>query len=290
MISQARELRFTQQEVRRPQMPTCASESAYTTMTYDKLHTIRSFFRRLRDAEFSTPGRKSALLVLSAVLLSSIASGQIPTTTALPYVLTDQAGVIRITPIYGTVAPVPAAAGLSGFGSLLGGGFGSLLATPTASAASAAATASVRSLLMMKKANDLQNNFNKMEQDAKQAEQKIESENPELFCEEDEFTPVKFNHQLKTSVKARVKARLKGGARAADSPACTLPEEQQAEEAEEELQTLQEAGDTTQEALEAAEEAAETAEAAAEAAETAAEAALDGLDVIEGILDALSLI
>jgi hypothetical protein len=258
-------------------------------MTYDKLPTIRSFFRRSRDAEFSTPGRRSALLVLSAALLSSIASGQVPTTTALPYLLTDQAGVIRIVSS-GAVTKVPPAASLSGFGSLLGGGFGSLLATPTASAASAAATASVRSLLMMKKANALQSNFNKMQEDARQARQNIQDENPEDFCLETELTPVKFNHQLKTSVKARVKARMKGGAGAADSPACTLPEEEQAQEAEEELEALNESGDAAQEAIEAAEEAVEVAEAAAEAAETAAEAALDGIDVLEALLDALALI
>jgi hypothetical protein len=257
-------------------------------MTYDKLHTIRSFFRRLRDAEFSTPGRKSALLVLSAALLSSIASGQIPTiptTTALPYVLTDQPGEIHVTPIYG-VAPVPAAVSAGGgFSSLLGGGFGSLLTTPTASTASAAATAAVRSLLMLKKANTLQADLARMNQTAELARQNIVSENPELFCEGDAFTAVKYNHQLKTSVKAR----SKGDARPADSPACTLPEEQQAEEAEEELQAVTESEDATQEAIEAAEEAAEAAEAAAEAAETAAEIALDSIDVLEGILDALAL-
>jgi hypothetical protein len=249
-------------------------------MVYHNLPTIRSFFRRL----FSAPGRKSALLALSAALLSSIASGQIPTTTALPYVLTDQAGVIRVIATQ-PVAQVPPSVGTSTFGSLLGGGFSVLLTTPSASVASATATATVRSLLMLKKANALQTNFNKMQEDAKLAQQNIKSENPELFCEDDEFNAVKFNHQL----KGRAKARVKGGAHSADSSTCMLPEEQEAQEAEAELETLNESEEASQEALEAAESAAEAAEAAAEAAEAAAEAALDSIDVLEGILDAIAL-
>jgi hypothetical protein len=290
-------------------------------MAYDQLHTFRSFFDRLfgslcenpkgplahargsvdssryraatvRESvstqAVSAPGRKGALLVLSAALLSSIASGQVPTTTALPYLLTDQANIIRVV-ASDTVTQVPPAVNSSGFSSLLGGGFSSLLASPTASVASAVATASIRSLLLLKKANALQTNFNKMKQDADNEVKYEQNVDPEAFCAEDEFTPVKFNHQLKVPLKARMKARVKG-AHPADSPTCMLPEEQEALEAEEELESVMESEAATQEAIEGAEAAAEAAEAAAEAAETAVEATLDAFDVVESLLDALVLL
>jgi hypothetical protein len=251
-------------------------------MIDDKLFTIRSFFRRLGNVELGTLGRGGVLVIVSAALLSSLASGQVPTTTALPYLLKSPGAGIVVVATSGPVVNVPPAVTLSGFGSLLGGGFSSLLTAPIAWQASAAAIASVRELLEIKKGNFLKSNIAKMNQDAKMAEQNIEAEYPDVSgC--DDFRGVKFNRQLKTALKSHNQFRT------ADSSVCSLPEEQQAQEAEEELQALNEAGNSSQDAIEAAEAAAEAAEAAAEAAETAAEAALDGIDVLEGLLDALAL-
>ena len=250
-------------------------------MIFGPLQTIRSF-RRSRSAEFCTPGRKSALLIGSAALLSSIASGQVPTTTALPYLLTDQAGQIRVTTTT-PLAPVPPAVGQSQFGSLLGGGFSVLLTTPTASAAAAAAQAAIHKLVLMKNANFATKAVQEWNFDAMQADARLQTKLASTGCSNSEFSAERLNKGLITSI--RFNHKLTAG----DSPVCMLPEEQQAEEAEEQLQALTEAEDASQEAIEAAEEAAEAAEAAAEAAETAAEAALDGIDVLEGLLDALSL-
>jgi hypothetical protein len=75
-----------------------------------------------------------------------------------------------------------------------------------------------------------------------------------------------------------------------DVGGCTLPQEDQAQEAQAQLEATTESGEASEEALESAEAAVEAAEEAAEVAEAAAEALVDGLDVLEGILDALSLI
>jgi len=236
-------------------------------MIYGQLHAIRSFFRRSRSARFCTPGKKSALLILSAALLSSIASGQVPTTTALPYLVTYQFATIHVQPVVGAVPP---AVSQSGFGSLLGGGFSALLLEPTASAATASAIATVHKLLMMKNENFAVKNVNQWNLDATEANTRLMAN--AVNCSNG-FPAVKFNHHLI----------------AADSTTCTLPEQEEAQEAEEELQTLTESEEASQEVMEAAEAAAEAAEAAATAAEVAAEATLDALDVIEGLLDAISL-
>ncbi len=238
-------------------------------MINDKLLSIRSLVRRSHNSGMGTPGRRSVLAIVSASLLSSMASGQVPTTTALPYLLKSPGkGIVVLAPAT-TVVQVPPAVTLGGFGSLLGGGFNSLLSEPIAAAATAAAIASIRGAAYLTKANFLQANVVRADQAIQQADQNIRSNNADLFACDDEFTPVKFNHHLKP----------------ASSSVCSLPQEETAQEAEEELQVLNEAGDTSQEAIEAAEATAEAAESAAEAAEAAAEAVLDTVDVLEGVLE-----
>jgi hypothetical protein len=237
-------------------------------MIDDNLYSIRFFFRRLRNAKLGTLGKGGVFVAVSAALLSSIASGQVPTTTALPYLLTNQPGVVYVAP--SAVIPVPPAVTLSGFGGLLGGGLSSIAATPSAAAGETLVLATVHKLLMMKIESTAVKMVKQADDDTMAAQRELMSQGSGT-CN----TPnaVKSHHRLK----------------AADSPTCTLPEEEEAQEAEEELQSLNEAGDATQEAIEAAEVAAEAAETAAEEAEAAAEAIADGLDVAEALLDALSL-
>jgi hypothetical protein len=242
-------------------------------MIDDKRLTIGSFIRGSRNAGLGALVRGGFGIIGSAALLSSMAIAQVPTTTALPYLLQSPGtSVVVVTPS-GPVVHVPPAVTLSGFGSLFGGGFNTLLSAPIAANATAAAIAQVRSAEYISKGNAAKQKIDQMNQDAKNAEQNIRDQNIDAFTCEDEFTAVKFNHHLKP----------------ADSSVCTLPEEQQAQEAEQELEALNEAGDTSQEAIEAAESAAEAAETAAEAAETAAEAALDAVDILESILETVSL-
>ena len=250
-------------------------------MIYDQLQTIRSF-RRSHSAEFCTLGR-SALLIGSAALLSTIASGQVPTTTALPYLLTDQAGQIRVIAT-NPVASVPLAVSQSGFGQLLGGGFNTLLATPTASLAAASATASIHKLLVLKAANYAKKTVQEWQFDGMKAKANLQAQLGNTGCSNAQFSSVRLSQGLTSAMKLNHHLVT-----ATDSSTCTLPEEEQAEEAEEELQALTESEEASQEVMEAAEAAAEAAEAAATAAEVAAEATLDALDVIEGLLDAISL-
>jgi hypothetical protein len=76
---------------------------------------------------------------------------------------------------------------------------------------------------------------------------------------------------------------------AAAADTCELPQEQQAEQAEAELDTLTESETASEDAIEAAEAAAEAAEAAAEAAEVAAESALEAIEILDAILETCSL-
>ena len=252
-------------------------------MIYDQLHNSRSFSRRSRSAEFCNKGRKSTLLIWSAALLSSIASGQVPTTTALPYLLTDQAGQIRVIAT-SPVAPVPLAVSQSEFGSLLGGGFSVLLIEPTASAATASAIATVHKLLMMKNENAAVKIVKQYDLDATKAEANLKSKLGSTGCSNAQFSSVRLNQGLRSAIQSNHRLVT-----AADSSTCTLPEEEEAQEAEEELQALTESEEASQEVIEAAEAAAEAAASAASAAEIAAEATLDGIDVLESLLDALSL-
>ena len=222
-----------------------------------------TFRSTIRPATYSQPGSE----------LRARYSSRGTSAPALPYLLQSPGtSVVVVTPS-GPVVHVPPAVTLSGFGSLFGGGFNTLLSAPIAANATAAAIAQVRSAEYISKGNAAKQKIDQMNQDAKNAEQNIRDQNIDAFTCEDEFTAVKFNHHLKP----------------ADSSVCTLPEEQQAQEAEQELEALNEAGDTSQEAIEAAESAAEAAETAAEAAETAAEAALDAVDILESILETVSL-
>jgi hypothetical protein len=235
---------------------------------------MRPFSRRSSRAGVGTSGRRSALLILGLALLSGIASGQVPTVTALPYVLTDQAGVIRIvTPIQ--VAPVPPAVSQSQFSSLLGGGFAPLLMIPTAATGTAVAIATVHKLLMIKAANYAKKQAMEFEMnglDYLKKNQSCLTKNSALRVPGDVLAAMKSNHRL-----------------VADSSSCMLSQEEEAQHAEEDLQSLEESEQASQEAIEGAEEAAEAAEAAAESAEEAAEIALDGIDAIEALLDCVDL-
>jgi hypothetical protein len=276
MIARTRKLRFTQQEVhRRPRMPYASEGGRIRLMTHTQLRNIESFFRRSKRPEPRASGRRGALLILGVALLSRVASGQVPTVTALPYVLTEQAGVIRVITTYSPVKPVPPAVGVSQFGSLLGGGFSSIL-TPSASAVTVGSIALVHKLAYVNREAAAVKQVQQWEFDTNKA--MTEAKDKTVNC--NNSAPLSFKGGLQGAMSAN---------RRFVAEFCAFPEEEEAQQAEEELEALNEAGEASQEAIEAAEEAAEVAEAAAEAAEASAEAALDAVDVLEALLETLSL-
>ena len=242
-------LRYTLQEVHCLQVPVRICEMAFRFMTYDNLHMIHAFFRCEPNSKAGTLGRKVALLAFSAALFSSVSACQGPTVTILPNVLTNQAGVITITSP--TVVPNPAAQNPTGVSSLLGGGFASILSQPLAAAAAASALLSVRKAVTLTKANDLKANVKQIEQDANNVKDQIDNEIEEDPC----------FHALSSKFVARMlgKAGSTKVVAHAAGDTCELPQEEDAAQAEEDLEALTESEEASEAAIEAAEEAAEVA-------------------------------
>jgi hypothetical protein len=246
------------------------------------------------------PWRRAAVLfaLLSVVLFSSAANGQLPTTTALPYLLTNDGLTKAVVVQTVSVIPVPPAVASSNIGTLLGGGLSAALTVgigPTTEAAAAAvAIASARKIQSLKNLNAANKVRQEMQQDAQQGEANEEAQLTQT-C------PIKPNaikagaYLRARAVRVlRAQARRDLGAqsglrlRANDVSSCSSPEEE-ADAAEEQVEELTEVGNASEEAIEGAEEAAEAAEVAAEVAEEAAEGAEIAIDVFQSILDALSL-
>jgi len=198
---------------------------------------------------------------------------------------------------------VPAAVSQSPIGGLLGGGFGSVLNgafTSTEPVAQAIAMASVRSLTILKKANAAKARIQQLNQTAEDEKNLQQAKLDSTGCDESNLR-ARFGSKLFSLSSSQgpggAASPHKPNASASrhklkplDGSVCTLPEEQAEEEAEEELESISEAGNAAEEAIESAEAAVEAAEAAAAAAETAAQALIDGLDVLEGILDVCGLL
>ncbi len=260
-------------------------------MNSDTVHMIRSFAGRWRGKQPASPGRRCALFLAHVPLLFGIARAQVPTVTALPYLLTDQAGVIKIV-ASPPMSAVPPAVQASPIGGLLGGGFGSVLNSailPTQAVAQAAAIAGLRAVATIQKANAARAKLQQLQNDTEDAVAQQQQKLENFDCSVDDL-----RHRFGKNARAAAAQTGKSNGsphkwKALDAGTCMLPQEQEAEEAESQLEAIDQSGDAAQEAIEAAEEAAEAAESVAEAAEAAAEALVDGLDVLEGILDALSL-
>lgn len=124
-------------------------------MVDDKLHIVEALFRRSPKRQFEIAGRRAALLLISAALLSGISPGQVPTVTQLPYVLTDQAGVVRV--VSSSLVRTPPQVQQSGLSGLLGGGFGAIgeASGITGEEAAALAIEKVYKATIEKKAEDL---------------------------------------------------------------------------------------------------------------------------------------
>jgi len=287
-------------------------------MIYKKPSIVRSFCSCSRWSTWSNrigvgiPGAKAALLLLSALSLSSHAQslpGQI-TVTALPYVLTDQGGLVVVATTV-PLKPVPQQVTNSGFASLLGGGFSAInsyLPGSTGGVAAAATIVAVRKITQLRIASAAaEKNINQTQQDANNAIAKAKDAD-DFSCSDVEPNMVGFNG-TKTGpmpnltnarvvsnrirvVPNRIKAlRMRHALPmlTAAAETCELPQEQQAEQAEAELDTLTESETASEDAIEAAEAAADAAEAAAEAAEVAAESALEAVEILDAILETCSL-
>jgi hypothetical protein len=246
------------------------------------------------------PWRRAAapFALLSVVLFSSAANGQLPTTTALPYLLTNDGLTKAVVIQTVSVIPVPPAVASSNIGTLLGGGLSAALTVgigPTTEAAAAAvAIAGARKIQSLKNLNAANKVRQEMQQDAQQGEANEEAQLPQTCPIKP--NAIKAGAYLRAravrvlSAQARRDLRAQSGLRlrANDVSSCSSPEEE-ADAAEEQLEELTEVGNASEEAIEAAEEAAEAAEVAAEVAEEAVEGAEIAIDVFQSILDALSL-
>ena len=138
-------------------------------MVDEKSHAGRALFRGWPHRQFGIPGRRAALLLISSALLSGITLGQVPTLTQLPYVLTDQAGVIRIV-TDGSVVRTPPQVQQSGLSGLLGGGFGAIneALAPTAEAAAAETLIQINRAIIAKKAADYVKQYNEQQMAVRQ--------------------------------------------------------------------------------------------------------------------------
>jgi hypothetical protein len=251
----------------------------------------------------SNSWRRAAVLfgLLSVVLFSSTANGQLPTTTALPYLLTND-GLTKAVVIQAvSVTPVPPAVAQSNIGTLLGGGLSAALTVgigpSTEAAAAAVAIASARKIQSLKNLNAANKVRQEMQQDAQQGEAADEAQINQTCPLPNAIKPnaiksvrylrAKASRQLRANAR-QLRANARGQLRANDASLCST-QEQEADAAEEQLEELTEVGNASEEAIEGAEAAAEAAEVAAEVAEEAAEAAEIGIDILQSILDALSL-
>jgi methyl-accepting chemotaxis protein len=294
-------------------------------MIQDKWLTIRFFEQHAQDgrgfkrpapraskaAEVSsapTQGRASSFLVwrraaipfalLSALLFSSTANGQLPTTTALPYLLTNDGlpNAPIVVPSF-PVTRVPPAVASSNIGSLLGGGLSAALTvgigSSTEAAAAAIAIAGARKIQALRTLNATNKIKQEMQQDTTQGKANEQTKLNETCplkpnaITSGRYLRAKASRQLRANAR-QLRANSSRQLRANDVVSCST-EEDEADAAEEQLEELTEVGNASEEAIEGAEEAAEAAEVAAEVAEEAAEAAEIAIDVFESILDALSL-
>jgi hypothetical protein len=256
-----------------------------------------------RLSSYFLPWRRAAapFALLSVVLFSGTAHGQLPTTTALPYLLTNDGLTKAVVIQTVSVIPVPPAVASSNIGTLLGGGLSAALTVgigPTTEAAAAAvAIASARKIQSLKNLNAANKVRQEMQQDAQQGEAADEAQLNQTCPLPNAIKPnaiksvrylrAKASRQLRANAR-QLRANARGQLRANDASLCSTQEDQ-ADVAEEQLEELTEVGNATQEAIEGAEAAAEAAEVAAEVAEEAAEAAEIGIDILQSLLDALSL-
>jgi hypothetical protein len=258
---------------------------------------------------FTLPKTRVALVLLGALPLSTFAHGQTgqPTVTALPYVLTYTGG-IEVVATSTPMKQVPPAVGISTFGSLFGGGFAAATSSLPLSTAAIAATFATKKLVIIKNNNAYQKQEVQLQQNAQRQLEDIDSEvenedvciiNPNVrlvvlpngtFGLRPKSNSVSNSanlHHASSRTMARRTGRALPMLAAADT--CELPEEQNADKMEADLEALNESETATEDALETAEAAAEAAEAAAEAAETAIEGALEAAEIMETILEACSL-
>ena len=258
---------------------------------------LSSYFLAWRRA--ATP-----FALLSVVLFSNTAHGQLPTTTALPYLLTNDGLTKTVVIQTVSVPPVPPAVAQSNIGTLLGGGLSAALTVgigpSTEAAAAAVAIASARKIQSLKNLNAANKVRQEMQQDAQQGEANEEAQLTQTCPLPNAIKPnaiksvrylrAKASRQLRANAR-QLRANARGQLRANDADLCSTQqdEEEAADAAEEQLEELTEVGNATQEAIEGAEAAAEAAEVAAEVAEEVAEAAEIGIDILQSILDALSL-
>ncbi len=261
-----------------------------------------------RLASYFLPRRRAAapFALLSVVLFSGTAHGQLPTTTALPYLLTNDGLTKAVVIQTVSVTPVPPAVAQSNIGTLLGGGLSAALTVgigpSTEAAAAAVAIASARKIQSLRNLNAANKVRQEMQQDAQQGEAADEAQLNQTCPLPNAIKPnaikpnaiksvrylrAKASRQLRANAR-QLRANARGQLRANDASLCSTQEDQ-ADVAEEQLEELTEVGNATQEAIEGAEAAAEAAEVAAEVAEEAAEAAEIGIDILQSILDALSL-
>jgi len=277
-------------------------------MIFNKLRIVRSLCswsnRSIQDG-FTIAKTRVALVLLSALPFSSHAQSlpnQI-TVTSLPYVLTDQGGIVVEATT--AVTPVPPAVDISPFASLFGGGFSAInsyIPGSTGGVAAAGAIIAVQKITTLRTAAAAaQRNIQQVQHDANTAidneEENLEGSTcanvvPNVVGLNGTKTGRITNPTRGRVVSNRIKALRRRHALpmlTAAAGTCELPQEQQAEQAEAELDTLTESQTASQDALEAAEAAADAAEAAAETAEVAAESALEAIEILDAILETCSL-
>jgi hypothetical protein len=135
-----------------------------------------------RLSSYFLPWRRAAapFALLSVVLFSGTAHGQLPTTTALPYLLTNDGRIKAVVIQAVSVTPVPPAVAQSNIGTLLGGGLSAALTVgigPTTEAAAAAvAIASARKVQSLRNLNAANKVRQEMQQDAQQGEANEEAQ------------------------------------------------------------------------------------------------------------------
>jgi hypothetical protein len=280
-------------------------------MIFNKLRIIRSlcsWSNRSNQHGFTFPKTRFALVLLGALPLSSLAHGQTgqPTVTALPYVLTYTGG-IEVVATTTPVTPVPPAVGISTFGSLFGGGFAAATSSLPLSTATVTAAFVTKKLTLVKNTVDYKKQINDWQQNAQQQRNEVQNEiEDEDGCSVPNVQLVvmpngKFGwrsksksgsnlanlHHASSRTMARRTRRALPMLAAADT--CELPQEQNADQMEADLEALNESETASEDAIEAAEAAVDAAETAAEAAETAIESALEAAEILDTILEACSL-
>ena len=189
--------------------------------------------------------------MLSSALISSIASGQVPATTALPYVLSYTGG-IRVVVTPPQVVNTNQNYNNSNVGQLLGGGLNSLLPAPGAALTSAIAVLSVRKLHATVRANQFQKNIQQTQQDAVNQQKQAEVNEADLNEE------LEFNQE-------------------------------QAQAQQQSIQALEQSEKATQEQVEAAQEEIQVEEESITEAAEAIQGLEDGFEILEDIVEAIAL-